>query len=207
MKYLYLCIMTGSLFVIWISIASLFTKHMAAVIPLLIIFSIPFYLSLKKFLTYEYTISKLNFVLTTYIYTSFSGTLLGLFALLSNKAGSDRMLDIAYFSGFFLNFSISYLAKRRYRRVFELAQEQSKRLIGKNSQSDIDKTVIQIARSFQGNLTPIELTEYSDFCLEDSSKILEDMYDRGFLDIHVDDNGVIIYCLKSMQSNIKSLSD
>lgn len=209
MKYVYLLIMSTSLSVVWISIASLFTKHTAAVLPLFLIFSVPAYLSLKKYLACEYRLSNLNMVLSTYFYASLFCTLLGLFALLSNNIGEDRVKDIAYFSGFLTNFLVSLFVKRKYSGVLLLdaGKKESTKLLSNKSQSEIDKTVIQIARNFKGNLTPIELTEYSEFSLEDSSKILENMYDRGFLDISVDDNGVIIYNLKSIQNNVKSLTD
>ncbi|MCO4781557.1 MAG: hypothetical protein KC646_04480 [Candidatus Cloacimonetes bacterium] len=207
MQYIILLTFCASLSVIWISIASVFTKHTATVIPLFLMFSVPAFLSLKKYLTYESCIPKIRMVLSTYMYASLFCVFLGMFALMSNKPGNDRILDIAYFSGFSINLLLSLFFKKKYRTALTLEQSHSTLMLTSKSQTEIDKTVIQIARNFEGNLTPIELTEYSEFSLEDSSKILEDMYDRGFLDISVDDNGVIIYNLKSIQNNVKSLTD
>ena len=53
--------------------------------------------------------------------------------------------------------------------------------------------ILQLARKFGGQLTPVELATHTSLSLEESDKALEDLVRKGYANMNVTDSGHIIY--------------
>jgi TM2 domain-containing membrane protein YozV len=60
-------------------------------------------------------------------------------------------------------------------------------------EKSLERTILQLARKFHGQLTPLELAANSDLSLDDADQALENIVRKGYATMNVTDEGNIIY--------------
>lgn len=90
-----------------------------------------------------------------------------------------------------LNFeNLSYSTEQLYNRRFY------------QKHFDREKIILQIARSKNGRVTPMDIAVDSPISLDDAKKELDNLVSRGYADLEVTETGMVVYKVLGISSQI-----
>ncbi|MBN2737516.1 MAG: hypothetical protein JXR70_11085 [Spirochaetales bacterium] len=84
--------------------------------------------------------------------------------------------------------------RRSFQRKWLSRQEENQARVSKKDKAkDIEKSILKVASNNKGRLTVLELANETDLSIEEAKSALDQMAAKGYVELKVSENGLILY--------------